>query len=96
MARRRFDFFYIELCCALNRRVARYALWLELSEHGHDPENIGRDGLLAFFDQHLDAFLAHQRCRVAGRSRQQLRRNLERFDPSVVTPYEVMERLATA
>lgn len=94
MSRRRFDHFYRELCCAEDRRIARYALWLEVCDRGLSPENLGREALLLFFDRHLPAFLAHDGSRMTDPARRQLRRTLERYDPRHPTPYEVMERIS--
>ncbi len=94
MSRRRFDHFYIELCCALDRRVPRYSLWLELHERGLDPEQLSRTALLTFFDGHLDAFVACQGKAFEARSRRGLRNCLASYDPRVATPCEIMERLA--
>ena len=94
MDRKRFDYFHVELCCALGQLVPRYALWLELQERGLCPEALSRQGLLAFYDHHLDGFLARQRSVFGPRLRRRLRRRLERYDPRIATPYELMERLS--
>lgn len=94
MSQRRFNHFYIELCCAQDRRIARYALWLELCDRGLTPEKLDREGLLFFFDTHLDAYLAHGGTPLTPRSRRRLRRALERYNPRFATPDEFMERIA--
>lgn len=94
MARKRFDHFHVELCCALDQLIPRYALWMEMRERGLHPEELGTQALLVFFDQHLNAFLAHRGTHFGPRARGRLRRRLERYDPLVATPYELMERLA--
>lgn len=94
MGRRRFDYFYIELCCALDLRLPRYALWLEFGEFGCDPERLERHALLSFFDSNLDRFLAHRGLHLRGRPRARLRRMLGRFDPAIATPSEVFARFA--
>ncbi len=93
MGRRRFDFFYIELCCALGHRISRYSLWLALHEHGFDAERLGRSALMHFFDAHLDVFLATAACVIEPHTRRKLRRKITRYDPEIATPYEIMERL---
>ena len=79
----------------LDRRVPRYALWIEMREREICPEELSRRDLLAFYDRHLDGFLARQGSVFCARSRSRLRRRLERYDPLIATPYELMERLAT-
>ncbi len=91
MERRRFDFFYIELCCALERRLPRYALWLAVSETS--PTGVDRSALLHFFDRQLDGFLAGQGASLADRPRRQLRRKIARHRPEFATPCEVMARM---
>jgi hypothetical protein len=94
MGRKRFDHFYIELCCTLDQLVPRYALWLEMQDRGMCPDELDGHELLAFFDRYLNGFLARRGTLVPSRSRRRLRRRLERYDPRVATPYELMERLA--
>ena len=94
MGRKRFDHFHVELCCALDQLIPRYALWMEMRERGLCPDELGNEALLAFFDRHLNAFLAHRGSAFGPRAYRQLRRRLERYDPLVATPYELMERLA--
>ncbi len=79
---------------ALDKLIPRYALWLHMADHDCDPEELGGKALLAFFDTHLDGFLAQKNLHLGGRKRSRLRRTLQRFSPDHATPYEVMERLS--
>ena len=95
MSRRLFDFFYIELCTAVNERVPRYGLWLEMGARGCPPERLVRESLLAFYDEHLVGFLAGRGIELTPRRARRLRRRLARFEPRHPTPYEFMERIST-
>lgn len=92
MGRRRFDHLVVELSVALERRVPRYALWLELHERGVDPEQLGREDAIAFCREGLEAFLAARGWALGRRARRRLEREIARFQPALPTPYERMER----
>lgn len=94
MDRRRFDFFYLELCCAVNARLPRYALWLAVEQASEASAAGGmREAILHFIDAQLDAFLGRERSRISPRRRRQLRRRIARHRPEFSTPSEVMLRL---
>ena len=76
--------------------MPRYELWLFMSARGYHPEGLERTALLAFFDEHLDDFLASKQPGFDERTRLGLRRTLARFDPDHPTPYELMERISSA
>jgi len=86
----------VELSVAIDALVPRYALWLALSDLGHDPEELSRSAVLAFFDEDLDSFLAHEGHALNERARRRLRRDLDRYDPARPTPHEFMERISLA
>jgi hypothetical protein len=90
--RRRFDYFYIELCCAVEQRLPRYALWLEVAEPPA-PTREDRADLLHFIDSQLAAFLADRGTAITPRAHRQLRRRIARHRPEFSTPYEVMARI---
>ena len=94
MNRRRFDHFYVELCCALVFRLHRYPLWIEMCNRDCNPESLSAADLLAFIDDGLDGCLADQGQALTPRARRKLRREMERYNPSHTTPYELMERIA--
>ncbi len=93
MRRRRFDHLVQELSLALDLAVPRFALWTALRDAGFDPEELSRDGALAFIDGPAHRFLADLGLRLAARSERRLRRRLARFDPSYPPPEEVFARL---
>jgi hypothetical protein len=93
VGRRRFDYLVIEISVALGVRVPRYALWLFLHECGLDPEDLGRGDVEAFFDGHLERFLADRDEALGPRARRRLARRCLAFDPRHPTPEEFMERL---
>jgi len=65
-----------------------------MGEVGLDPERLGRADALRFCREHLDDFLFEQGGELTGRPARRLRRNVERFDPRLRTPYEHMARLS--
>ena len=91
MRRRRFDHLALEISVAARARIPRYQLWLHLHQQGWNPEGLSRSAALAFCGEPLDAFLADHGLRPSRRARRQLRRAVERYDPSLPTPYERME-----
>jgi hypothetical protein len=94
--RRLFDYFYIELCVAVNIRLPRYELWQEMRARGCLPEQLYRKSLLTFLDEHLAGFLAPRRIALTDRQTRSLRRRMTRFDAGRPTPYELMERISTS
>ncbi|MBJ17803.1 MAG: hypothetical protein CL933_00090 [Deltaproteobacteria bacterium] len=40
MTRRYFEYLYNEICVAVNRRVSRHDLWLQVWESGGDPDDL--------------------------------------------------------
>jgi hypothetical protein len=88
MGRRRFDHLFAELSVAVGRHLRRYELWLAVHEAGVDPECITHPELLHLCDRVLPAFLKGEGLTLPPRTARRLRRELERYDPSVPTPYE--------
>jgi hypothetical protein len=93
--RRRFDHLYEELSVALDRLAPRYALWLHMGEIGLDPESLSRSQAVDFCEVHLTAFLHDHGLALAPGPRRRFEREVRRFDPSRLTPYEHMERLGS-
>ena len=91
--RRRFNHLHVELCVAVGERLSRYALWLWLREHGHDPEDLTREDVTSFCDTELAAFLRPHEVFLRTRPRRRLRCRLARFDPSFPTPEERLASL---
>jgi len=80
----------------LGRALPRYPLWLRLHEAGFDPERISRDELVAFSGPPLEHFLAEQGLVLSQREQRRLERSLLRFDPSLPTPEEHLDRVLGA
>ena len=93
MRRRRFDHFVVELSLAVGSRIPRYPLWLRVRESGLDPEELSRDDALAFCREHLRLFLAQQGLVLRQRQARRLARTIARYDPSIPTPEEHLERI---
>ena len=93
MRRRCFDHLHAELSVEIGKLVPRYALWIAVQEAGFDPERIATHQATRFVDRHLDPFLVEVGLVLASKRRTRLRRRLDRFDPSVPTPYETMQRI---
>jgi hypothetical protein len=79
MSRRRFDLFYTELCTALDVRLNRYQLWLELCDRDYNPVGLSRTQVLAFVDHGLKDYLAGRGHVVKPKAWQKLRRAMERY-----------------
>lgn len=90
--RRRFDHLVVELSVAVGCALPRYALWLYMCECGLNPEDLTREQAIAFCDAHVTGFLAERGLSLPIRARRRLLRAIERFDPSVLTPYERFAR----
>ena len=78
---------------AVGERIPRYALWLWLSENGHDPEALSRASVEAFCDDELAAFLRTRERSLPLSARRRLRRRVVRFDPRFPTPEERLASL---
>ena len=91
--RRRFDHFVTELSVAIGVRIPRYQLWLRMHEQGWDPDELTREEVVAFCGTSLSGFLAARGLHIRERARRRLQREMERYDPSLPTPYERMARL---
>lgn len=90
--RRRFDHLVTELSVAIGARVPRYALWLRIHEYGWNPDRLSREQAVSFCGTPLSSFLATRGLRLRTRGQRRLRREMERYDPAIPTPYERMER----
>ena len=90
--RRRFDHLVAELSVATGERIPRYALWLRIHEYGWNPDTLTREQAVSFCGVPLSSFLAMRGLRLRSRLQRRLTRQMERYDPSIPTPYERMER----
>ena len=88
LGRRRFDNLHIELSVELRVAVPRFDLWMELHECNIDPEHLTHEGAMAFCDGPLESFLHSSGLSLPPRKLRRLSRKIERFDPTVLTPYE--------
>ena len=88
MSRRRFEHLVVELSLAVEKTIPRYRLWLRLHDLGWNPEDLGLEQALIFCDNHVLIFLAESGLKMNSRSVRRLRREVRRFDPNVLTPYE--------
>ena len=86
--RRRFDHLVVELSVAVGCVLPRYALWLRMHESGLNPEHLSREQALAFCDAPVTAFLGERGLALPSRARRRLLREIQRFDPNVLSPYE--------
>gem|GEM_PF-1048431 len=93
VVRRRFDHLVMELSVAVGCVLPRYALWLRMRESGINPEALSREEALAFCDAPVTAFLGERGLALPIRARRRLLRAIERFDPSVLSPYERFARI---
>ncbi len=91
MNRRLFDHVFAEISVAVGIRVPRYALWLELQDHGWNPEAFTTQQALAFIDAGLLSFLSRRGLGISPRARRRLRKLIVRFDPDHPTPSEYFE-----
>jgi hypothetical protein len=83
----------LELSLIVGRSLPRYPLWLRLHESGFDPERISSDEMVAFCGSPLAHYLAEQGLGLRLREQQRLERSVGRFDPSLPTPEEHLQRL---
>jgi hypothetical protein len=88
LGRRRFDHLHIELSVALGVAIPRFDLWMELQEHDIDPEHLSREQAMTFCDGPLELFLHRSGLSLSPRSRRRLSRKIDRYDPTLPTPYE--------
>ena len=78
----------VELSLAVEQTIPRYRLWLRMHDLGWDPENLDLDHALSFCDGPLRIFLAESGLKMTSRAVRHLRREVGRFDPTLLTPYE--------
>jgi len=90
--RRRFDHLVTELSVAVGVKVPRYALWLRIHEYGWNPDELSREAAISFCGTPLSSFLATRGLRLRAHRQRRLKREMERYDPAIPTPYERMER----
>ena len=83
----------LELSLIVGRSLARYPLWLRLHESGFNPERISSEEMVAFCGPPLEHYLAEQGLALRLREQRRLERSVGRFDPSLPTPEEHLERL---
>ena len=88
MGRRCFDHLFAELSVAAGRRLPRYQLWLTLHAAGVDPERLTGSELRSLCDAVVPEFLQSRGIELSARRRRILRRELDRYDPALPTPYE--------
>lgn len=93
MRRRCFDHLHAELSVEIGSLVPRYALWIAVQEAGLDPDRLESSELTRFLDAHLSGFLGDVGLSLTPRRLLRLQRRIGRFDPSVPTPYETMQRI---
>jgi hypothetical protein len=93
VGRRRFEHLVVELSVAVAQAIPRYRLWLRMHDLGWDPENLDLEQALTFCDGPLRIFLAESGLKMSSRSIRRLRREIGRFDPDILTPYERVAEL---
>jgi len=93
VSRRRFEHIVVELSLAVEQNIPRYRLWLRMHDLGWNPEDLGLEQALEFCDRHLRIFLAESGLKMTSRSVRRLRKEVGRFDPNVLTPFERMAEL---
>ena len=93
MSRRRFEHLVVELSVAVEQAIPRYRLWLRMHDLGWNPEELGLEQALSFCDDHLRIFLAESGLKMNSRSVRRLRKEVGRFDPNVLTPYDRLAEL---
>jgi hypothetical protein len=94
MKRRRFDHMVVELSVALDRWVARYALWQAVKDAGYDPESWSGAEAERFCTTELPRWLRRSGHSLAESRLHRLARSVARFDPSRLTPEEHFARLS--
>ena len=93
MKRRRFDHMVVELSVAVDRWVARYALWQAVKDAGYDPECWSGPEAERFCTLELPRWLRRSGHTVPEARLQRLARSVARFDPALLTPEEHFARL---
>ena len=53
MSRRYYEYLYTEISVAAKHRISGYSLWLLIWEAGGDPDDLSRDQVRVFVEQHL-------------------------------------------
>ncbi len=67
-----------------------------MHEMGFDPEDLKRDAAVEFCEKSATDFLAQKGFRILPRRLRQLQKEVERYDPSIITPYEHMARFGAS
>lgn len=93
MKRRRFDHMVVELSVALDRWVARYALWQAVKDAGYDPECWSGPEAERFCTLELPRWLRRSGHALPEPRLEKLARSVARFDPVLLTPEEHFARL---
>lgn len=88
MGRRRFEHLVVEISLAVERTIPRYRLWLQMHDLGWNPEDLDLEQALAFCDGPLGIFLAESGLKMNSRAGRRLRKEIGRFDPDVLNPFE--------
>ena len=88
MSRRRFEHFVVELSLAVEQTIPRYRLWLRMHDLGWNPEDLSLEQAVSFCDSPLRIFLAESGLKLTSRSVRRLRKEVGRFDPDVLSPFE--------
>ena len=90
MSRRRFEHLVVELSLAVEQTIPRYRLWLRLHDFGWDPEKLNLEQALAFCEGPVNTFLAESGLTMSSRAHRHMRKEVGRFDPNILTPYDRM------
>lgn len=94
MGRRRFEHLVMELSLAVEQTIPRYRLWLRLHDFGWDPENLELEHAVAFCKGPLKIFLAESGLQMSARASRHMRKEVGRFDPNILTPYDRMAEMS--
>jgi len=90
VSRRRFDHLVVEISVAVGARIPRYALWMRMHQNGCDPETLTPQASAAFCGRPLEGFLAERGLQLTPRAQRRLRRCVERYNPEVPAPEELL------
>jgi hypothetical protein len=93
VSRRRFEHLVVEISLAVEQNIPRYRLWLQMHDLGWNPENLDIEEALSFCDNNLRIYLAECGLKMSSRSVRKLRREIGRFDPNIITPFERMAEI---
>jgi hypothetical protein len=88
LGRRRFDNLHVELSVALGVGIPRFELWMEFHEWDMDPEHLTHEEAIAFCAGPLERYLHRRGLSLRPRALRRLCRKVEKYDPSIMTPYE--------